>query len=158
MENEGQATLEAALAKLANARERAADLKSLATEARAALEQATIYQRWQDAQEQARQAEAEATDIEIAVRDLAIHYWMITGEKKPASGVEIKIFQEIRYDAAKALEYAKASLPAALRLDTRTFEAVARTLVKAGAIKEQMPFIEVCEDPRAQISKTLPTE
>jgi len=155
---EERPTLENKLAELANARKMAADLKSLAKEARAALEQATTYRCWQDAQEQARQAEAEAMNIEITVRDLAIHHWMITGEKKPAAGIEIKIFQEIRYDAAKALEYAKASLPAALRLDTRTFEAVARTLVKAGAIKEQMPFVDVCEDPRAQISKALPTE
>ena len=155
-ETEEQVTLESKLAELAKARADADELRALAANTKALLEASILHVAWTDAQAEYKHLVDVATDLETQVRDLAFQRWTETDNKKPAPGVEIKVFKEIYYQATVALEYAKESLPAALQLNAKAFEAFAKAMIKAGTAAKELPFVDEYEEPRVQIAKDLP--
>src|SRR3990167_3587102 len=56
------------------------------------------------------------------------------GDKNPTPGLEIKLFQEIRYDPKEAFDWAKTH-DLALALDVKAFEKIAKT--------SQLDFVEM---------------
>lgn len=104
----------------------------------------------------ARNADVEVKrhDIDIAntearVRGLAVTAWHATGEKKPATGVQIKMLTHIKYDVARATEWARTHMADLLVLDVKAFEKMARVAPSAS-----MP-VEVTAEPAAYIDAKL---
>ena len=84
---------------------------------------------------------------EDAARDAALTTYEQTGDKKPHPTIAIRIYQVPVYDTAQALDYARAHLPTALRLDSRTFEKAAKAI--------ELDFVTWHDDARPAISKGL---
>ena len=132
---------------LTEARAMLAEQEALVATCKADLEQTPEFIRLQATTAQLKDVkewEAESAD---AVREMALSLFTSTGEKKPHKNVQVKMFTKLVYDAGQALEYALANLPAALKLDTKKFEAVAKAL--------SLPFIATEEEPRVYIDAVL---
>lgn len=83
---------------------------------------------------------------ETRLRDLTLEVYLETGNKAPAPGVSVKIFQTLAYDPKDALTWAM-SHQVALSLDKKTFERFAAST--------PLDFVTVNEEARAQISQDL---
>jgi hypothetical protein len=88
-------------------------------------------------------------DLTQQLHELALSDFKATGSKKPHPGVGIRVSTKLAYDPAVALDWAKTNLPAALVLDTKTFEA----FVKATTVP--VTFVSVTETPSATIATDL---
>lgn len=86
------------------------------------------------------------SDTEAKLRELTLQAYEQTGNKAPAQGVSVKIFEVLNYDADKAKEWAL-SHGLALKLDVPIFEKVAKA--------ENLSFVSITAEPRAQIARTL---
>lgn len=88
---------------------------------------------------------------EHAVRELTLATYAETGNKKPVSGVGVRVYTKYDYDAGKALAWCKAFAPSFVieQLDTKAFKKVADTLASQGAP------VTIREDPRPTIAKDL---
>ena len=84
---------------------------------------------------------------EDAARDAALATYEHTGDKKVHPDITIRVYQVAVYDTGQALDYARAHLPTALRLDARTFEKVAKAI--------ELDFVTWHDDARPAISKDL---
>lgn len=93
-------------------------------------------------------AEAAAT-AETALRAVALERYDITKEKRPAPGIEIKLFREYVIDEEAGLVWAKAKdlclIPA--KLDVAA--------IKKLATVQPLPFVLIDEVPRVQIATDL---
>ena len=83
---------------------------------------------------------------EAKLRALTLQAYEQTGNKAPALGVSVKIFQTLDYDPKEALKWAMAH-QIALSLDKKSFE----TFAKATPLE----FVTIGEEPRAQIATEL---
>ena len=86
---------------------------------------------------------------EVAVKAIAVSLHKSVGTKKPAPGVEIKMFKEYTIDEVAGLAWAKAKelclIPA--KLDVAA--------VKKLATVQSLPFVQIEEVPRATIAVDL---
>ena len=93
--------------------------------------------------------EARIADRESQVKALAVAMYQATGEKKPADGVQVKLFTTLNYDKEKAFHWACetgiAVMPTAL--DVKAFEKIAKATV--------IPFVTITEEPRPSIDSDL---
>ena len=92
------------------------------------------------------QAQADLELEETELRDAAVIAFKGTGERKPAPGVEVKVFDVFDYLPGDALKWAKEH-GLALKLDVGVFEAIAKAQV--------IPFVTKRTEPRAQIARDL---
>jgi len=83
---------------------------------------------------------------ESLLRELTIEAYNLTGNKSPAPGVSVKIFQTLDYDSREALKWAMAH-QIALSLDKKSFE----TFAKATPLE----FVTIGEESRVQIAQNL---
>lgn len=92
------------------------------------------------------QAGANVAIEEDKLRELTLQIYEQTGNKAPAEGVSVKIFQTLDYDPKRALKWAL-SHQIALNLDKKTFETFAKIT--------PLEFVLITEEPRAQIATNL---
>lgn len=129
---------------LAEARQHAATLESLADHLEAEITSHPLYSKWKDVQEELKVAQAQA-DVAKAIFGMeAIAEYNRSGERKPHPAVEVKIMTEVLYDDEEALKYARLHIPNAVKLDTKKFEAAAKAL--------ELPFVRTEEYPKAYVS------
>ena len=111
-------------------------------------EKALAYEEWQ-----ARNAEllsnvllteSQLQEAEKRLKDDAVVKYAIEGIRNPLPGLEIRIFQEMRYDPKEALLWAKTH-DMALALDTKAFDKIANLLT----------FVEVAQVPKCLIASDL---
>jgi len=82
------------------------------------------------------------------VRDLATRVYEVSGERKVAPGVSIRLETVVDYDATAAFEWAR-STRLCLQLDRTGFEAMAK------ANPEVCPGVTVKQEPKATIARDL---
>ena len=132
---------------LANARQELAEVQAECQTMKEELETTPEWKRYQDRLGHAKNVQAYVDEATERVRESTLCQFAESGEKKPAKGVQVKLFSKLVYDAGQALDYAKANLPAALKLDTKKFEAAAKVL--------DLPFVATEEEPRVYIDAVL---
>uniref|UniRef100_A0A6M3LAG7 Uncharacterized protein n=1 Tax=viral metagenome TaxID=1070528 RepID=A0A6M3LAG7_9ZZZZ len=134
-------TLEEQIRIVAGMRDIAQRAKDVVNEARASWEEKHIN--WFDT---ARDTANAVNEAENLLRELTIKAYQDTGNKAPALGVSVKLFQTLDYDPKDALKWAM-SHQIALSLDRKSFEGFAKAT--------PLDFVTVKEEPRAQIATDL---
>ena len=128
---------------LAEARARAAQLQAEVEELRKA---------WLSAHamllEEAKAASGSVALLEGQVRDLATRVYEVSGERKVAPGVSIRLETVVDYDATAAFEWAR-STRLCLQLDRTGFEAMAK------ANPDVCPGVTVRQESKATIARDL---
>ena len=94
-------------------------------------------------------AKAALIASEEQLRQEAVAVFNSTGERKPVTGVEVKMTTRLEYPANKALEWA-ISKKVCLLLDSKTFEKLPEGV--------RPDFVVEHEEPKAYISKNLEAE
>lgn len=86
---------------------------------------------------------------EIVVRTVADEVYAANGEKKPAPGVEIKLFETISYDQQAAFAWAQQTKLALIpeQLDVKAFEKIAKAT--------PLPFVTKGSEARVSIATDL---
>jgi hypothetical protein len=90
---------------------------------------------------------------ELVVRVLGAEVYLNTGEKKPAPGVEVKVFKTMEIvDQGAALEWAKLTNMALIpeRVDEKALYKIAAAT--------PLPFVHYSEDPKVTIGTALKVE
>jgi N-methylhydantoinase B/oxoprolinase/acetone carboxylase alpha subunit len=135
------------LAKLAAQRLTLATAKELRTVMIQNFEESTTYQAIQANINNAAQQVDELSD---QLRELALADYKATGSKKPHPVMGIRVSLKLTYDPAVALDWAKTEMPAALMLDTKTFEAFVKS-----ANTVPLTFVDYQQIPSATIATDL---
>jgi len=124
-------------------------------EARQNVKEATewrtsAYQRWLEANQVLLDNETNTketcSEAEALLRELTLQAYAETGNKAPAEGVSVKIFEVLNYDSKEAMGWALEHR-VALKLDTPTFEKIAKV--------DTPSFVTITEEARAQIARDL---
>lgn len=114
---------------------------------------AIAQRRFEDATRDLRLAMNQAKDAvaaaEVTVRALAAEEYMLTGEKKPAPGIEIKLRATYQIDEQTGLAWAKEK---GLCLIPESLDVAA---VKKMASVTPLPFVTVTHEPQPQIATDL---
>jgi hypothetical protein len=86
--------------------------------------------------------------------ELTLAAYAVTGDKKPAKGVSVKLTKSVKYDVEQARSWALTENPGFLELDTEAFEAWAMIVAKR---KQEIKGLklEIVEAPQATIAKEL---
>ena len=113
----------------------------------AALEQTPEWAVLQTAKDEESAARQTVSLAEDDLRAEVAHYYEQTSDKKPANGVEVKLFKKLVYDQDEALKWCSANAPALVEYKlAKEFDKVAE---KMGApVKVEM-------QPRVQIAGNL---
>lgn len=127
--------------RLHEARERYADAKAVLDAAKYEWEQQHMAEI-----EEIAKAAGERDAIEGRLRTMAVAAYKETGERKPAPGVEVKMFDTIDYNREAAFEWAKEH-GLALRLDDAAF----RNIAKA----QKLPCVRYGTEPKATVATDL---
>lgn len=107
-------------------------------------------QQWQHCSEQVTRLKAAVAGLEASVRESALEAYSATGERRPAHGVEIKLYTTVVIpDGDRAEDWTRTHLPGVLRWDRKKFEQA----VKAGLVPEDIAHI--AKTPKATIARTL---
>ena len=87
------------------------------------------------------------------VVELAHEYFKETGDKKPIPGIEIRMMEELEYEAGDVLNYCiMQHWLIYMRLDKKAFDPVGKAMVKAGQ-PDAMDIIEIVERPQVRVSR-----
>ena len=137
-------TLHDAASRLVEARDRAEVIRAALAERQAAF-QAEFAWLFEDK----KAAEVAVMQAEADVRTLARAHYDATRQTKPIPGIEVKLFKVLKYEAARAFEWARETKLALVpeSLDTKAFEKIASVT--------DLPFVTREEDPRVQLGKTI---
>lgn len=87
-------------------------------------------------------------EAEAKLRESTLTAYQETGEKQPAPGVSVKMFQTLDYDPQRAYRWA-CEHKIALSLDKKAFESFAKTSFTP------LDFVAINEEARAQIASDL---
>ena len=136
-----------AIARLAYARKVEAEYKAEVAQTQAELEETGTWRYLEQRREYLKTARADVADAEVAARKEAMKIFTETGDKAPHPAVKIKLYKMLDYKLADALDYARQHLPAALKLNKRTFEQAAKVVA--------MDFVAILQEPRATIARDL---
>jgi len=109
------------------------------------------WQAWKEAMARTAEAKERVAKLEGSVRAIAIPLYSMTGVRK-RPGVQIKLVKRVQYDPADATAWARSSMPALLRLDTKAFETTVKSVEGLGAPAK------ITEEPAAYIDKLFPEE
>lgn len=90
---------------------------------------------------------------ENALRTLVLDEFKSSGQKKFPLGTEVKVYEDIVYDEAKALEWCNANFPAAIKktLDKVSFKAYAKLQLIPG-------LVEIVKTPKAMLPTKIVLE
>jgi len=113
----------------------------------------TSYVEWQNENQHLLDNETHTKETlsakETLLRELTIAAYHQTGNKKPAEGINVKIFEVLSYNEEEAMNWA-IQHQVALKLDKPIFEKIAKV--------DKPSFVKISEEPRAQIAKELPLD
>lgn len=104
------------------------------------------------------EAKLAAQDAEGVVRAEALDLYAQDGNKRPHPKVQIKVYRVYQYDEVEALDFARAHMPGALKLNKRAFEKAARGLegMDLGEVTGQLAeVVTIRDNPRATIARDL---
>lgn len=135
------------LKKLAELRIVEEELKAYAEKSFDAVQELPEWKLYQEDKEEVDYIKEQIDELRAEINELTIQEYIVSGEKKPAPGVGIRVYTVLNYDEAEALEYCRNNLTPALRLDKRTFEKIAKD--------SNFSFVEYEEEPRATIASDL---
>jgi hypothetical protein len=90
---------------------------------------------------------------EASLRSLVLDEFKASGQKKFPLGTEVKVYEDIVYDEAKALEWCNANFPAAIKktLDKVSFKAYAKLQLIPG-------LVEIVKTPKAMLPTKIVLE
>jgi hypothetical protein len=90
---------------------------------------------------------------ETSLRALVLDEYKASGTRKFPLGTEVKVYEKPKYDPARALEWCKGYLAAAVKtsLDTRMFESFAKSNPVPG-------LVEIVKEPRALLPTKIELE
>lgn len=95
---------------------------------------------------------------EQVVRDQALEHFRATGEKKPHTAVEIKMWDEAQYNPAEAAGWCQFQMPALLVLDAKAYEKILRAVRDSKTLSDThlatMPG-RVVDQPKVSIARDL---
>ena len=126
---------------LHEARERYADAKAVLDAARHEFD--TAYAQEIEA---VREWAEELADVDANLRTEAVAAYLETGERKPAPGIEIKVFDALHYNPDDAYEWAKEH-GLALKLDDAAFKNIAKA--------QRLDFVDYVQEPKATVATDL---
>ena len=136
-------TLQEQIHKVAVARQKAHDLSKMKKDS---------YLRWMAAEGELLDAETEAAQecaqAEETLREMTLAEYKVTGNKKPAEGVGVKVGTRLEYDTNKAYVWATEHTMA-LTLDVKIFESYAK------AAPHVLDFVTITEEATATIATDL---
>ena len=114
------------------------------------LEKVASYNRWVEANQTLLDDEDDAKaicrELEAKLRELAVATYLKTLDKVVAPGVGIRSMTRLEYDNKTAMDWAEEH-KLALKLDTATFEKIAKT--------SNLSFVTFSEEPQATIATVL---
>ena len=96
-------------------------------------------------------ANNQATELDQSVRELALEFFELYGDKKPHPAVDVKEMTSIDYNETLAIAWCKHNLPAAIKLDRPLFEKHARAIRDTSPIK----LVTFTTVPKANIASNL---
>lgn len=102
------------------------------------LQEIKDTERYQSLEREEFAIQTKITDLGIEIRDLAKGRYTVTGDKKVAPGVGIRISKAPVYDFGAAFAWCKEHLPNALTLDVKLFEKHAAAV----AATQPVPIVE----------------
>lgn len=85
-------------------------------------------------------------EAEGTLREMTLQAYVETGNKTPEVGVGIRVRTILGYEGKEAMDWAMEH-KLALKLDTTTFEKIAKT--------SNLPFVTISEEPQATIATDL---
>ena len=100
------------------------------------------------------------TALEVSeqqIRDAAVRFFDETGDKKPAPGVEIKLWDGVTYDPSAARTWCLVNMPALLVLNAAAYEKLFREVVSSKTLSSVivgMPGLLIT-DSKASIARDL---
>lgn len=128
----------------------AASRRELAdAQARIAAEQQRFENETRPLRLAVNQAKDAVAAAELTVRTLAVEAYLLTGDKKPAPGTEIKVRAAYDIDETAGLAWAREKQMCLVP------EALDVAAVKKLATVTPLPFVTVRHEPQAQISTDL---
>ena len=130
--------------KLAEAREKLAEIHSRRKEKQEELLSDLEYQELIQAEEE---QERIVEQCDSCVRDDALREFESTKNKHPFPWANIRVQTNLIYDDSEALEYCKEHLGAAISLNRKVFESVARSI--------DLPLVNKKTEPKVYIDKDL---
>lgn len=142
-------TLQDALRELAVARKQHEIAKGSVREQEVILSALIEYVVLQAVKQQANALSVAVGAAEAKVRELALAEHALTGEYKPADGIQIKEFNKVVYEPEQARVWCVTYATKYLQLDTKAFEKAASVLRDLGAP------VELTKEARAQIATDL---
>jgi hypothetical protein len=145
----GNVTLQDALRELAKARKQHEIAHERTDKHLNQVKGLSVWRKMLEAQDLERDCEIVTKRAESMVRELALVEHALTGDAKPAEGVQIKEFTKVVYAPNLALDWCRAHAPKYLQLDTKAFEKAAPVLKDLGAP------VELTKEPRLQIATDL---
>ena len=86
------------------------------------LEQTVQFQELQIVKGRAEKVKEDIDALRDEINSLTLEAYQQTGDKKPAPGVGVRVYTNYVYDQNEAISYCRQELPAALKLDKRSFE------------------------------------
>jgi hypothetical protein len=133
---------------LARLREEADGLSVVVAAAEEELDQTPQACALAEAKDALNAKKVEIRAVEEEVRKFAIGAYEESGEKRPAPGVQVKVYSRIRYEVDRAMDWCKEYAPTFIRetLDTKSFEKVAPNLVGAPVTVEEEPRATIATD------------
>lgn len=137
------------LQQLARTRQAIEDAKKDLTTYELALEATPEAKRVASISVYLKEMNGQEESIKAEINKLGEDDFTLNGVKKPMPWYEVKSMVGLVYEAGKALEYAKTSLVAALALDKKAFEAVAKT----GNLPTDV--VKLVETPKVYIKSDL---
>ncbi len=141
--------LQDALRELAEARKQYGIAREHAEEKRRRLEALTEFQGVLDANEQMSDTAVAVGAAEYKVRALALAEHALSGDVRPAEGVQVKLFSKVVYEPEDAWAWCTEHALKYLVLDTKVFEKAAPVLRDLGAP------VELTKEARVQIATNL---
>ena len=138
--------MDAMIRKLAEAREAATGLKAEYDALHAEMI-AEYKERMDQITGDLLAANANMKDADRAIRTAALSTHEETGRRKPHKAVQVKSYTVLGYDPGEAFRYCVQHLTAALKMNKRKFEQVAKV---AG-----LDFVTIGTEPRVTIARDL---
>lgn len=147
--NELKAEIEKIVPTLAENKARVADLKQALNNM---VEQVKNSPEYQQISALLFELETQTSGDEKILRGLAVDFYQETEDKHPHPAVSIRVNRELKYSEAQALDWCKTNLPAAVKLDNRSFEKYARSVADT---VQPVPCVELVDVPSAAIATDL---
>ena len=143
--------LEDLLKQLATLQQTQEEMKDVLETQMSLIEDTKLWQEYQEQKDFAKNIDLEIADLKERVKEYAVEAYKATGEKKIASGVGVRVYQQVDYDEDVAFEFCLTHLHPVLKLDKSKLERHLK------AIKETAPpeWAVYYEEPKGTVSNDL---